>query len=68
MRTVDVICPAFATDCLETIEEIAEQANEVFIEAGGEALRLIPCLNASDAHISALVDMVSPFLDARKTP
>jgi len=45
VRKVLVICPAFVTDCLETLEEIAIRGEEVFKEAGGESLTLIPCLN-----------------------
>lgn len=44
-KDVLVMCPAFVTDCLETLEEIAIRAEEVFIEAGGRSLTLIPCLN-----------------------
>ncbi len=54
VRTVDVACPGFAADCLETLEEIAMQDAEVFRQAGGQALRYIPCLNGSDAHADAL--------------
>ena len=50
----DVACPGFAVDCLETLEEIAMQDAELFREAGGEALRYIPCLNAGAAHAEAL--------------
>lgn len=54
MRRVDVVCPGFAVDCLETLEEIAMQNAELFHEAGGEALRYIPCLNDAPAHADAL--------------
>ena len=54
VRTVDVTCPGFAVDCLETLEEIAMQAAALFRDAGGEALRYIPCLNADAAHADAL--------------
>ena len=61
VRTVDVACPGFAVDCLETLEEIAIQDAELFHaaalgQAQGErpALRYIPCLNAGDAHADAL--------------
>jgi len=54
VRTVDVACPGFAVDCLETLEEIAMQNAEAFRGAGGDALRYIPCLNAGDAHADAL--------------
>ena len=45
IKNVIVICPAFVTDCLETLEEIAIRGKEVFQEAGGESLKLVPCLN-----------------------
>ena len=54
VRTVDVACPGFAVDCLETLEEIAMQDAALFREAGGESLRYIPCLNATDAHADTL--------------
>jgi ferrochelatase len=49
-----VICPAFVSDCLETIEEIGLRAKESFVEAGGKELTLIPCLNEHPLWISAL--------------
>jgi protoporphyrin/coproporphyrin ferrochelatase len=55
VKRIDVVCPGFAVDCLETLEEITIQNAELFREAGGEALRYIPCLNASPAHADALV-------------
>jgi ferrochelatase len=54
VRTIDVVCPGFAVDCLETLEEIAMQNSEVFQAAGGERLRYIPCLNAGAGHARAL--------------
>ncbi len=54
IRSVDVICPAFATDCLETLVEIAEEYGALFRGAGGERLALIPCLNDSESHVTAL--------------
>ena len=54
VRTVDVACPGFAVDCLETLEEIAQQEAERFRAAGGETLRAIPCLNDSAAHADAI--------------
>lgn len=47
IATVDVICPGFVSDCLETLEEIAIQNRELYISRGGRELRYIPCLNAS---------------------
>ena len=54
VRRVDVVCPGFAVDCLETLEEISVENDTAFRAAGGEALRYIPCLNASAAHADAL--------------
>jgi ferrochelatase len=57
VRTLDVVCPGFAVDCLETLEEIAMQNAEAFSEAGGEALRYIPALNAEPDHAAMLADL-----------
>lgn len=54
MRTIDVACPGFAVDCLETLEEISVENAHAFHAAGGDALRYIACLNAGDAHAEAL--------------
>ncbi len=58
VKTIDVVCPGFAVDCLETLEEISVENDTLFREAGGQALRYIPCLNASDAHAAALAGVV----------
>ncbi|MGF1759416.1 ferrochelatase [Photobacterium sagamiensis] len=58
IKRLDVMCPAFSVDCLETLEEIAEQCKETFIEAGGEEFNLIPCLNDSPAHIDMMASLV----------
>lgn len=58
IKSVDVISPAFASDCLETLEELAIENKNVFLQSGGEHYHYIPCLNASEAQIelfSALV-------------
>lgn len=55
-KKVLVICPAFVTDCLETLEEIAIRGEEVFVEAGGESLTLIPCLNDHPDWVEALAN------------
>lgn len=57
VRRVDVVCPGFAVDCLETLEEIAVENAAAFRAAGGEALRYIPCLNASAAHAEVLATL-----------
>lgn len=51
---VDVVCPGFAADCLETLEEIGQEARAAFIAAGGREFRYIPCLNDADPAIVAL--------------
>ena len=57
VKTVDVICPGFAVDCLETLEEIAVRDAELFARAGGTALRYVHALNASPGHVSALATL-----------
>ncbi|MBT8077513.1 MAG: ferrochelatase [Gammaproteobacteria bacterium] len=54
MKKLDVVCPGFSADCLETLEEIAMQNAEIFAESGGGELRYIPALNARDDHVSFL--------------
>ncbi len=54
VKKLQVLCPGFSIDCLETLEEIAMEGKEEFIEAGGEDLQYIPCLNDSDAHVAVL--------------
>lgn len=56
--TVDVICPGFSADCLETLEEIAMQNAEFFVQAGGKQLRYIPALNERPDHIEFLVALI----------
>ena len=56
--SVDVVCPGFAADCLETLEEVAEHNRDLFINAGGERFQYIAALNAQSGHIKMLVDMV----------
>lgn len=58
VRSLDVICPAFIADCLETLEEISIAGQEQFLAAGGQAYRYIPCLNDDELWIDALVNMV----------
>jgi ferrochelatase len=62
VRKVRVACPAFVTDCLETLEEIAEEGKEIFMDAGGEDYGVIPCLNEDDRWIQYLVDQVDKWI------
>ena len=55
---VDVVCPGFVADCLETLEEIALEAKAAFLAAGGREFRYIPCLNERDDWIAALAGVV----------
>jgi len=64
VRKVDVVCPGFAVDCLETLEEIAMQNAEVFRAAGGDALRYIPCLNDAPAHADVLAALATEAMPA----
>lgn len=56
---VDVICPGFSVDCLETLEEVAQQDRELFQSRGGGAYNYIPALNDSDAHLELLSALVA---------
>lgn len=55
---VDVVCPGFAVDCLETLEEIAGENRDIFLAAGGSGFRYLPCLNDSPRHAEALARLV----------
>lgn len=59
VRAVDVVCPGFAVDCLETLEEIAIENRDAFLAAGGERFSYVPALNASESHIDALAAVVA---------
>ena len=54
LKSVDMMCPGFTGDCLETLEEISMEASEAFLHAGGEKFSYIPCLNDSPEWIAAL--------------
>ncbi len=58
IKAIDIVCPGFAVDCLETLEEIAMENKAIFIEAGGSEYRYIACLNDSDAHVEALTSLL----------
>ncbi len=53
-----IICPAFVSDCLETLEEIEERGKEIFMEAGGESYKMIPCLNTNPMWVDALKKLI----------
>jgi len=62
VRRVDVICPAFTSDCLETLEEINMEARQAFLTAGGKEFNYIPCLNDDPAWITALCGIAEQHL------
>ncbi len=62
-----VICPAFVSDCLETIEEIGMRGRESFIKSDGEDLTLIPCMNEHPLWIAALEKMIARFLEPQSS-
>jgi len=56
-----VACPAFVSDCLETLEEIAEEGKHIFMEAGGESFTMIPCLNTHPLWVSAIAQWINDY-------
>ncbi|KAA0912299.1 ferrochelatase [Aquicoccus porphyridii] len=61
-KNIAIIAPAFSADCIETLEEINEEIQESFVEAGGERFLYVPCLNAEPAHIGVLSDIIADNL------
>lgn len=62
VKSIQVFCPGFSSDCLETIEEIGEENREYFIENGGERYEYISALNAEPQHVEALVSLIDENL------
>ena len=62
VRKLDVVCPGFAVDCLETLEEIDQLNHEHFLSNGGERFRYIPCLNDRPDHADLLTDVIFDHL------
>lgn len=67
VKRVDVVCPAFTSDCLETLEEINQEAREAFLHAGGQEFHYIACLNDDPAWITALCDITQQHLQGWPT-
>jgi len=63
-----VICPAFVSDCLETLEEIGMRGRETFLHAGGAELTLIPCLNEHPLWLKALENQIAGFTRPKRRP
>ena len=68
IKSVLVVCPGFASDCLETLEEIAERGRKTFIEAGGEEFVYIPALNDSEDHSDIISSIVMSHLYSDEMP
>jgi len=61
-----IVCPAFVSDCLETLEEIAEEGKESFMQAGGESFEMIPCLNVHPLWIGAMAKWVKEYSEGSR--
>ena len=57
VKSLDIFCPGFSSDCVETLEEIDMENREIFMESGGSEFSYIPALNSDDAHIKALTQI-----------
>jgi protoporphyrin/coproporphyrin ferrochelatase len=62
-----VICPAFVSDCLETLEEIDERGKETFLKAGGETFNMIPCLNTHPLWVKAIAGWIKEYAGGNKS-
>jgi ferrochelatase len=62
IKNLLVICPGFASDCVETLEEIDIQGRETFLNSGGKNFDLIPCLNDNEDHIDLFEKLVKKFI------
>ncbi len=62
VKNILLMCPGFASDCVETLEEIAIQGKKTFLDSGGKNFDIVPCLNDSDDHINLLLNLVNKYL------
>jgi ferrochelatase len=58
VKKIAIVCPGFAADCIETLEEIAQENKDIFLEHGGEKFAYVPCLNDSEGSIKLLVHLI----------
>lgn len=68
IKSVQMVCPGFSSDCLETIEEIGVENRQYFMEAGGESYEYIECLNSDDNHITMLTNLIEANLQGWSLP
>jgi len=66
VKKILIACPAFVSDCLETLEEIAEQGKESFLHAGGKSFTMIPCLNVHPVWVRTIVKWVKEYAEGNK--
>jgi protoporphyrin/coproporphyrin ferrochelatase len=66
IKKIVVVCPAFVSDCLETLEEIAGQGKESFLHNGGESFEIIPCLNVHPLWVSAIAKWVKEYANGNR--
>ena len=62
IKKVLILCPGFASDCIETLEEIEIEAKDLFFESGGLKFKYVPCLNDNADHINLLHSLVKKYL------
>ena len=58
IKNIDVICPSFSVDCLETLEEVGQQYVKLFVQSGGMSMSLVPCLNSSPSQIKLMEKLI----------
>ena len=66
VKKILVACPAFVSDCLETLEEIAEQGKEIFLHAGGESFTMIPCLNDHPLWVKTIANWIREYAEGNR--
>lgn len=64
IKSVDLMCPGFSADCLETLEEINMENRELFMQSGGEQFNYIDCLNDDQEHLKFLAELITGFVEA----
>ena len=66
VKKLIVLCPAFVSDCLETLEEIAMEGKESFLHAGGESFTLVPCLNIHPLWVQAVTTWIKEYAEGNR--